>query len=504
MSFNVLTDPWIPLADAQGRTTFASYRDVMTGTKDAPDLVHARDDVRFFSRMLLSALTQALFGDLALDGKTLLERVREPLPADVVDPRIADVKDDFDLFGDSGFLQGDPRSEAKKGNKASKGDDGESVNSLLYDAAKHRLYRRSVGVETVGKEEAVPLLYAAQAFCRKGGRGYFLGVRGTPPLTTLVRLSTVRQSIWANVLHGQRRTAYPPEKPRPWRQGHENADGPIGLVEGLFWQPLAARLRQANASERCAASGRHLRAEDGVRVQRLGGRMSAGGTFYPHPYSPALGEGGKVSFVHLQSGRPAWTGLANALPGVREEDRRQLARPAPVVEQWAELAPDEDAKLLLIDHVTKDANVRARFVETYSLRESIRDDKLADFTASRIEEADKALKALRERLYPAKKKRDSAFRGRAQGRKNASDVTAMFWQRTEPAFWAWFDARVRGEDRRDEFRETVRKTTLRIYDEVTDVLTHDPAALARVVANKNSLCRDLQKMLFPKPRRGAA
>jgi hypothetical protein len=57
--FDVLVDKWVPLEEG-GQVRLASFRDLLTGAADARDLLHPRDDLRFFSRMLLSALTQAL------------------------------------------------------------------------------------------------------------------------------------------------------------------------------------------------------------------------------------------------------------------------------------------------------------------------------------------------------------------------------------------------------------------------------------------------------------
>ena len=45
-SFNVLTDAWIPLDDGAGRVSHASYVELMTGDRDAADLVHPRTELQ--------------------------------------------------------------------------------------------------------------------------------------------------------------------------------------------------------------------------------------------------------------------------------------------------------------------------------------------------------------------------------------------------------------------------------------------------------------------------
>lgn len=492
-SFNVLTDPWIPLDGGAGQ--FATYVELMTGARDAADVVHPRDDVRFFTRMLLSALTQALFGDVVPNAAALRMQLAGPLPADVVRERVAEVSDDFELVGPIAFLQGPARKE-KKGpaRKERKEREDEAPDSLLVDAAKHRLYRTTAGIEVVGVESAVPLLYAAQAFCRKGGTGYFPGVRGAPPVTTLIKLEKVRASVWANVLHGQWRQEYPEDRDRAWRQEKTDAAQAIGLVEGLFWQPLAARLSWARGEAICAATGSRVE-NRGIAIERLGGRMRAGATQFAHPYSPIVEDGKK--FLHLKSERPAWTGLGNMLPGLGEDGKRRATRPAPVVEQWAELDAKSDASLVMLDYATKDASVVGRFVELFPLSAALRVNGLADFSAKRVEEADGALKALRERLFPLdeKKKLGEAFPGRTKGRKNASDATAAFWQRTEAFFWTAFDSKVRGGDGRDAFREAVKKIALAIFDETTSILNGESAGLTRVVVQRRELLSKLRKAL---------
>lgn len=46
MQLNVLRDPWVPL-DRGGSIEHASFVEILAGEKDAADLAHPRDDVRF-------------------------------------------------------------------------------------------------------------------------------------------------------------------------------------------------------------------------------------------------------------------------------------------------------------------------------------------------------------------------------------------------------------------------------------------------------------------------
>jgi CRISPR type I-E-associated protein CasA/Cse1 len=113
--FHVLRDPWIPL-DRNGHEELASFVELLTGKKDAPDLWHPRDDLRFFARMLLASLVQALFEPK--NEEELEERIARPMTRKELEGRIAEVEDDFWLVhpkARSGFLQtGKVPAEKKK------------------------------------------------------------------------------------------------------------------------------------------------------------------------------------------------------------------------------------------------------------------------------------------------------------------------------------------------------------------------------------------------------
>src|SRR5262245_51389676 len=129
MKFNVLTDPWIPL-DGGSRVRLTSYPDLMTGAADAEELLHVRDDFRFFARMLLSALTQAL--SPARDVHELHERLERPLPAATVEAVIARVHRDFELVGKGAFLQATVGSRAENETSRLVLDAPSGSNHLLF------------------------------------------------------------------------------------------------------------------------------------------------------------------------------------------------------------------------------------------------------------------------------------------------------------------------------------------------------------------------------------
>ena len=110
LQFNALTDAWLPLAQEGGATVWASPVEILCGEKDGVDLDYPRDDFRVYARLLLSALTQALFP--ARNKAELVQRLDRPLSRQEVESRIRPIRADFDLFGPAPFLQVTPPTKA--------------------------------------------------------------------------------------------------------------------------------------------------------------------------------------------------------------------------------------------------------------------------------------------------------------------------------------------------------------------------------------------------------
>ncbi len=505
MSFNVLTDPWIPLADDGG---LASYVEVMTGARDAADLDHPRDDCRFFTRMLLSALTQALFP--ATNVSELRQLIAAPLAAPSVNARIGEVQSDFDLLSTSA-----PWMQAA----AATGTENET-SKILLEVAKHRLFRPAIASDALCAPCAVPMLYGLQAFVPKGGQGYSPNVRGAPPTTTLVLLpESVRQTAWANTLHPERAQSivYGPEPERPWLFHSQARDGTaIGLVEGLFWKPRSLRLIEA-ASDRCVACG-----QTGRPVYSAVGyakRQQRTGDLYRHPMTPCRIRRTKTTsalrFTKLSGDRPTWTNLADLVSPIQGDTEGSL--PAPVVAQWTEelAEPGDRTSLLVLDFGTQDASITHRFVENFPLSLRLTDRDVIEGVRARIAEAEEALGELQTacvRLHM--KSRPSKRLGKAQStrarkeKELVHDVTAAFWQRTEAPFWRSYEATLGPEEQKmidaeDDFRSALRKTALHLFDEHASASISDPSRVAVLAEVRAKLASNLPFPAGPSQARAA-
>jgi CRISPR type I-E-associated protein CasA/Cse1 len=493
MQFNVLRDPWVPL-DRDGAVEYASVAEVLCGKKDAPDLIHPRDDVRFFARMLLSALAQSLF--TPENRKELRRRIDKPMSKAEFEQNVASCADDFELVGSGkrpGFLQ----------DLGGKNEDG--TEYLLLDLVGHVLFRslpdrdpaRSVGLCVPC---AVPLLYGVQSFAASGGRGYSPSVRGRPATTTLIGEPSLRGSIWANVLHAESLALLPFARrvpARPWLQKKRELeeDERLSITEGLFWQPRALWLVPMSAG-RCAACGAEA-ARLGVRG--FSAKSKAGAAFFPHPYSPTRVRTKKgkalTLHLHLRHDRPAWTGLVDVLGEVSDGG---AGRPAPVVEQWRDSLDEPTCSLLVLDYATDQASFVGRVSEAFPLsRRHLENPALQQQLRGFVTDAETSSAALRTALKRAHSSRSAKPKAQRDGFW-AADAEAAFWQETEPAFWAAYRLLMAGKlDSSRAFRQELGRVALRLFDAHTRVSIDDPSRVDVIVRARRRLRRALAEMIDP-------
>lgn len=434
-SFNVLRDPWIPVW-REGKRALVSYVDLLAGqAEECEDVAHSRDEFRAFAHGLLAALTQALFEPRTI--AELEERIDEPLPLSVVRAKIDAVAADFDLLGEPGFMQWGPRSEDNV---------TEAIVHEWSETYRPALSRTITDRAGICPACAAVAIYGFQAFAPAGGRGISPGVRGTPPLTTFVRLSNLRKTTWANVLvsQGSGSERYPADPARPWAIGPEklSKDGrsyeqlrkpshEIGLVEGLFWKPRVVRLGP------CADGGCGLCGAIGPRVSvvafRAGAKKEDG--YWSHPLTPSREEKGERRTQHVPTEKPVWTGLADMLSVSRTSDAKTKeagglsARAAPVVFQWINDVR-EPLQLMVFAYRFDNASMEGRFFQVFPALSAGRTSQVSRSIAAWVEQAESVLALLRQAL-----KRAYSERLKSNGSFFAEDARVEFWRRSEPAFW---------------------------------------------------------------------
>lgn len=493
--FNALTDAWLPLAQSDGSTVWASPVEVLCGEKDGVDLEYPRDDFRIFARLLLSALVQALFP--ARTKAELIQRIERPLSRAEVESRIEPMHGDFDLFGPTPFLQVTaPENPPDKG-------------AAPFVFPGEDLFQSFTPIDAISIPVALVMLFTEQSYAGGAGRGYGAGPSGQPGALTLIDPGTVRAAAWANTLTLDiAARSYAPEPEQPWGN-QKRASKPraaVGLVEGLFFQPRSIWLVPAGEGP-CSFTGRWgplVRRSPFLPKSELAKKPARGEDLWQHPCAPLALNSQGIGVIRLSATRPAWTGLAQLLKPLSKEPKREHPRegPAPVLQQWKSLGFRKSRfRLLVLDFERDKANVKKRFFEAFPLTEHLLDDaEVLERLRALVNDAQDVRLCLVRALT-------RAHDDRKHGGLALADAETAFWTRSEDPFFDWLDSVVateewteeaeqRAEAARKEMAAALRRTSLRIFDAHVEMSEFEPAIQARVANARRSLIR----ALYPKDK----
>jgi CRISPR type I-E-associated protein CasA/Cse1 len=435
LSFNAWTSAWLPLHTATG-TVWASPVEVLCGEKDAPDLDYPRDDFRVYARLLLSALVQACFP--AKNKAELAERLDSPLRRADVEKRLAEVLNDFDLFGSAPFLQIAPLEKIPEKGAAPFVFPGED------------LFRSPSPIHAVSLPIALLVLFIEQTYAGGAGRGYGAGPGGQPGTFTLIDPGSIRQGAWANSLTTDEVAKnYTADGDKPWSNFRRKAQprASLGIVTGLFFQPRGAWLIPSGTG-RCSFTG-----VEGLLVFRsplipkseLAKKAAGTEDLWQHPCAPLALNSQGIGAVRLNTEKPAWTGLAQLLAprSARKGKGHPREGAALVLRQWKTLnVRSRRPRLIVLDFDRDKANVRRRFFESFPLSAHLTSAEVIEHLRLVLDEAQYVASALERALLEAHDKRKSK---KAAGLA-LPDARAAFWAATEGPFFSWLDIIVRSAD----------------------------------------------------------
>jgi CRISPR system Cascade subunit CasA len=251
-TFNLLTDPLIPLRRASGSLFLGSVADILD-TDDPPvAIVAPRADFHLGLMEFLVAVFATL--DPANSDRSWLERFRRPATKRQLEEAIAAAIPYFELAGEGvTFMQELGDFGGKRVSAGALFIEGPGAISVENNTD---VFTRRLRTQTLSRRSAALALYVHQNFAPSGGKGYRTSVRGGGPLTTLVNLQriagrqpTLFQQVWANVPKGEAAAA--DEYPRifPWAvPTRTSADGRQTTPEDvnplqMFWgMPRRVRL----------------------------------------------------------------------------------------------------------------------------------------------------------------------------------------------------------------------------------------------------------------------
>lgn len=348
---DLLRDAWIPVRPAAGgppqRISLATLLcDAQVSWQ--PHL--PRDDMELALVQMLSALVQVCW--MPRDRAAWVQRIGEPLSDAEFRAGVAPYLEWFRLdHPQHPFMQ--VQDVAAK--------EATGMEKLLpgLDSSTSSCFVNQPGLAAAlcGGCAAIALFNQSTQAPGFGG-GFKQGLKGVG-VSTLLRDSDLRMTAWLNVLTDEslerqglqawrELSGQAPTWVDPIRAGATVPAASIGLLRGLFWQPLHVRLGATAGEGACSCCGQPA-------AHRYASFFKAKFNFtiegqWPHPYAPRMSTLKKgmfeERFVGFTTAAPAWTQLDRFVDRLEEEKDRQL--PAAVVRQAQDYLGQHDQAIALL------------------------------------------------------------------------------------------------------------------------------------------------------------
>ena len=333
---DLLKDDWIPVRPKDGGPPCRISLHALlcdAGTVWQPHL--PRDDMELALMQLLCALAQVCW--MPKDRSAWLRHVQQPLSKADYQAGIAPYAAWFQLdHPEYPFMQVQTVSAKEP----------TGMDKLLpgLDSSSNSCFVNQPGLAAglCGGCTAIALFNQSTQAPGFGG-GFKQGLKGVG-VSTLLRVDDLRMTVWLNVLSDEsldtqglqtwrERTHQKPTWVEPIVSGSVFPAAIIGLLRGLFWQPLHVRLSEPEGAGLCSCCGQHTERRY-TRFDKAKFNFTVEGA-WPHPYAPRMtvkkkGES-EERFVGFTTAAPSWTQLDRYVDTLESEKETYL--PAPVIRQ---------------------------------------------------------------------------------------------------------------------------------------------------------------------------
>ena len=359
---DLLVDPWIPVRAFEERHPPTITLQRLCCSEEKWLLNLPRDDMELAALQLLICLLQVTCEPR--DDSEMRLRVARPLSEEEFAALMSPWHQTFQLdHPQMPFMQ-------VKGVEAKEPTPMEKLMTGLSGATNCAFVNQpGQGEALCGGCTAIALFNQANNAPGFGG-GFKSGLRGGTPITTLIKGSDLRTTIWLNVLTTPRlQSSFPPDRltenlptwKRPISSGKTFPAATIGLLRGLFWQPAHIELCPPIGPGQCCGCGQQSN-------QRYNGFLKAKFNFtveglWPHPHSPRVlvEKKGVIEqkFLAFTTAAPSWTQIGRLL--VDKETRQgEGRRVATVVEQFREVYPRFRLALIVGGYRNNQASILER------------------------------------------------------------------------------------------------------------------------------------------------
>ncbi|WP_031431471.1 type I-E CRISPR-associated protein Cse1/CasA [Methylomicrobium agile] len=363
---NLLTDAWIPIQQ-QGSYQKITLQQLLCGEQSG-ELCLPRNDMELACLQLLCAITQVLF--TPKNKKELGQYIQQPMTAqDYVEVSRGKMSW-FDLnHAKTPFMQ-------IRGVKSTQPTGMDKLLAGVADGTNKAFVNpQGLGEVLCGGCAAIALFNAANN-CPSMGGGFKGSLRGSTPITILIRGKELRQTIWLNVL-----TEETAEAAMPWYQNTKNqlpnyldtvkadakiAASAIGLNRGLLWQPAHFELLPPKTSGCCSCCGCIEPVYDGFNKAKFNYTVEG---VWPHPLSARIftvkkGEK-EEKFPSFTTTAPTWTHLSRLV--VDQQTDKEGQQTAPVIQQARTFMASDKIQLIVGGYRNNQATILERRHELFSL-----------------------------------------------------------------------------------------------------------------------------------------
>jgi CRISPR system Cascade subunit CasA len=422
---NLLKDAWIPVQET-GLMEKITLQQLLCDEKKG-EVCLPRDDMEFACVQLLIAITQVLF--TPIDKKQLVQKIKQPLTSDEYLFGCEGKQDWFELdHPETPFMQ-------FRGVKAKEATPLDKLMPGVADGT-NKAFVNAHGLVNGLCEGCVSIaLYNVAYNSPSMGGGFKSGMRGSTPITVLIRGDNLRQTLWYNVLT---QTSLMQEMPwyeqtqdsspnyiRPQVKDNKILVSKIGLSQGLFWQPAHFELLPLDSVAACSCCGQQLPLYTGFKKEKFNYTVEG---VWPHPLSArtfSIKKGQKEEkFPSFTTTQPSWVHLAKLI--VEKNNGKEGYHPAPVISQLKSYGAKR-LNLMIGGYRNNQATVLERRHEMYSLADGWQNNTV--LVDELISVAQEYKKALRKSLYLFGEGVKDRFVG--AGVKLADQYDTTFYQQTE-------------------------------------------------------------------------
>ena len=364
---NLLTGVWIPIQD-KGSYEKITLQQLLCGEKEG-DICLPRDDMDLACLQLLSAITQTLL--TPENKKALGKYVTQPLTPEAYQSAIQGKLDWFDLdHADTPFMQF----------RGVKSTDATPMNKLMAGVADgtNKTFVNPQGlIEGLCHGCVAIALFNAANNCPSMGGGFKGSLRGSTPITLLIKGKTLRETIWLNVLTEETVTQI-----MPWygatkeqvpnylktiNRGDTLQASAIGLLRGLLWQPAHFELLPVTADQQtCSCCGCKEFVYTGFNKEKFSYTIEG---IWPHPLSSRIftikGGNKEENFPSFTTTAPTWTHMSRLV--LNQQTDKGGHRAAPVIQQARTFIASAKMQLIVGGYRNNQATILERRHDLFSL-----------------------------------------------------------------------------------------------------------------------------------------